>query len=422
MAGADRSAAGLAIGAICAFVVVVGALERPPLPAGRGLRRGRPHRLRRRPRLRAATSRRGRASTTRRPASTPSRAPLDWVAERLGVGEPHRGGDGAQRALRCSAPSLLVWLLARELWPGRERLALGAAAFVAFAAGDREGRRRCSTRRRCRSSSARSRSGSACARSPTARYALALGRRARRRAARARVGALDRRRGRDRAASLGRRWRELAVVLVLAAADPGAVVHPPARQVRRLAGLQPAGAGRSRSTSGGRSRFYVDPGLPEVVTKPYRPHFLNLALPTTYTELWGDYFGVWAWNGRRHAVGGGDARELQRQSVVGLVPTLLAVVGWLAFLLALAPQPAAARGRAAAAARDRRLPLLHGLATRRPTATCSRATYMLTTTAGLGARLRLRARPPPRPVAGWVVLALLGARARSSSCRSSFYG
>jgi hypothetical protein len=68
-----------------------------------------------------------------------------------------------------------------------------------------------------------------------------------------------------------------------------------------------------------------------VITNPYSPHFANLALPTTYTELWGDYFGVWAWhntppdNGTRH--------DLQVQAVVGILPTLLAVAGWIGLLL-----------------------------------------------------------------------------------------
>ena len=37
--------------------------------------------------------------------------------------------------------------------------------------------------------------------------------------------------------------------------------------------------------------------VPDVITAPYTPHFANLAWPTTYSELWGDYFGVWAWHG-----------------------------------------------------------------------------------------------------------------------------
>ncbi len=54
----------------------------------------------------------------------------------------------------------------------------------------------------------------------------------------------------------------------------------------------------------------------EGADRPRGPHFRNEALPTTYSEVWGDYFGVWRGN-----------RE--RQSFIGLLPTLLAVAGWL---------------------------------------------------------------------------------------------
>jgi hypothetical protein len=65
--------------------------------------------------------------------------------------------------------------------------------------------------------------------------------------------------------------------------------------------------------------FYFSPGLPDVLTDPIRPHFRNEALPTTYSEVWGDYFGVWR-----------GSRE--RQSFLGLLPTLLALAGWLLLL------------------------------------------------------------------------------------------
>jgi len=67
------------------------------------------------------------------------------------------------------------------------------------------------------------------------------------------------------------------------------------------------------------ARFYVGLGLPQVFTDPIRPHFLNEAIPTTYSDVWGDYFDVWR-----------GSRE--RQSFVGLLPTLLAVGGWLLLL------------------------------------------------------------------------------------------
>ena len=68
------------------------------------------------------------------------------------------------------------------------------------------------------------------------------------------------------------------------------------------------------------ARFYVGLGLPEVFTDPIRPHFVNEAIPTTYSDVWGDYFGVWK-----------GSRE--RQSFLGLLPTLLAVAGWVLLLL-----------------------------------------------------------------------------------------
>jgi hypothetical protein len=67
------------------------------------------------------------------------------------------------------------------------------------------------------------------------------------------------------------------------------------------------------------ARFYVGLGLPDVFTHPFRPSFRNEAIPTTYSEVWGDYFGVWR-----------GSRE--RQSFLGLLPTLLAVGGWLLLL------------------------------------------------------------------------------------------
>jgi hypothetical protein len=68
------------------------------------------------------------------------------------------------------------------------------------------------------------------------------------------------------------------------------------------------------------ARFYVGLGLPDVVTHPIRPHFVNEAIPTTYSEVWGDYFGVWH----------GDR---ERQSILGLLPTVLAIAGWLVLLV-----------------------------------------------------------------------------------------
>lgn len=78
--------------------------------------------------------------------------------------------------------------------------------------------------------------------------------------------------------------------------------------------------------------FYVDPGLPEVVARPYRPAFENRFWPQLYAEWWGDWFGVFAWQSGKGAPGPEARRELRAQSVAGLLPTALALAGWLGLL------------------------------------------------------------------------------------------
>jgi len=75
--------------------------------------------------------------------------------------------------------------------------------------------------------------------------------------------------------------------------------------------------------------FYADPGLPELITRPYRPSFENRFWPTLYAEGWGDWFGVFAWQSGKGDPGPGARRELTAQSLAGLLPTGLAVAGWL---------------------------------------------------------------------------------------------
>jgi hypothetical protein len=87
--------------------------------------------------------------------------------------------------------------------------------------------------------------------------------------------------------------------------------------------------------------FYLGTGLPDVLTAPWRPSFRNEAIPTTYTELWGDYFGAFRWDGAGRPAAAARA-DLRLQSFVGLLPTLLAF-GGLAGLLAVGlrrPDPA----------------------------------------------------------------------------------
>ena len=83
-----------------------------------------------------------------------------------------------------------------------------------------------------------------------------------------------------------------------------------------------------------RASFYVGTGLPDALTNPWRPHFKNELVPTTYNELWGDYFGIFVWNSTKASEPPTAARRtLRAQALVGLLPTVLALAG-LGMLLA----------------------------------------------------------------------------------------
>lgn len=79
--------------------------------------------------------------------------------------------------------------------------------------------------------------------------------------------------------------------------------------------------------------FYLDPGLPDVFTRPYRPHLANLAWPETYADIWGDWYGVFAWRRADARPSPATTGWLVTQNLVGLAPTALALVGWVVLLL-----------------------------------------------------------------------------------------
>ena len=87
--------------------------------------------------------------------------------------------------------------------------------------------------------------------------------------------------------------------------------------------------------------FFVGSGLPHVVTEPYRPSFSNAFVPVAYAETWGDYYGVWRWFPSRGEPSAGARRELVTMSLVGLPFTLVAVAGWLALLGLMLRRPGA---------------------------------------------------------------------------------
>lgn len=78
--------------------------------------------------------------------------------------------------------------------------------------------------------------------------------------------------------------------------------------------------------------FYTGLGLPEVFTDPIRPSYANTFLPTLYSDVWGDYFGNFAW-GSPTPPSPRIARQLTLQSELGVAPTVLALAGWLSLLI-----------------------------------------------------------------------------------------
>jgi 4-amino-4-deoxy-L-arabinose transferase-like glycosyltransferase len=329
---------------------------------------------------------------------------LDWLAESLGAGEPHRAGM-ALNVLFSLGTVLLVWQLAREIWPGRHRLALAAAAFAALLpAAVKAG---AMFHPEPMSTFLCTLALWLCVRSfADRRYVLALG---------VTLGVAQLVRAWALwtvlavliAFVLARRWRELAVVVALAVLIPAPwYVHQRVEYGRVFAFNRPEPTEPFLERRP--ARFFFDPGIPEVVTTPYRPHFLNRSLPTTYAELWGDYFGAWVWKGL--GTPSVEARrELQRQSLVGLLPTAVAFVGWLAFLLRSGRSPP----RLAVAL----LPLLgivgylyFTVRYPSPDGDVLKGSFMLSTTAGwaLGFGYAL---DRLRGLKLWVVLALLAAGA-----------
>jgi hypothetical protein len=343
VAGSRRSSAALA--AICAFVLVVGAWNIVRYPPGSGFD-ALEHMAYADGLVPGGALPHGEGEYYTPPGYYAVAGALDWVAGKAGVGDPHRAGM-AINVLFLLGTVILVWLTARELWPDRERAAVGAAAFVAFVP--------VTVRLEAMFHPATAALFSCalalwlCVRTfADRRYAFGLGV-ALGVAQLVLASALWTVAAAGVALAVGRRWRALAVAFALAVVIPlpwyvhqqttyaGLAPFPrPATPQARAGGLE---TGKPKPLYERRpARFYFDPGLPDVVTHPYRPHFLNLALPTTYAELWGDWEGHWIWKGDGTPTSGQRDR-LEVQSVVGIVPTLLAVVGWVALLIASRRNP-----------------------------------------------------------------------------------
>jgi hypothetical protein len=87
----------------------------------------------------------------------------------------------------------------------------------------------------------------------------------------------------------------------------------------------------SRGTIGGPP--FLGLSLAEVFHTPVRPFYKNEVLPETYTDIWGDWFGAFAWSGYSAGPSPEALKLLQDQSWIGVLPTFLAVAGWLGLVV-----------------------------------------------------------------------------------------
>ena len=326
----------LVLSAICAFAVVLGLWNAHVYPPGRGYD-GEAHMAYADALVPGGHIPHGTGEFYIPPAFYAIAGSADWLAKEAGLGEPHRATQ-ALNVLLVLGAILLVWKTAGLLWPGQRLIALSAAAFVAFvpATVKSEAMFHPETLELFVSTLALFLCVRLLRREPSIAHAIALG-------AVLGFGELVRpfefwtTGALALAVAAARRWRELAVVVALAAAIAApwyirqTVVYGTPLPFNRTAPSAPLYDRRPL-------RFYIDPGIPEVFTRPYRPSFLNLALPTTYSEIWGDYFGGWIYQGTQ--VSPSQRHRDQVQSVVGLLPTAVAIAGWLALLAGSLRRPA----------------------------------------------------------------------------------
>ena len=78
---------------------------------------------------------------------------------------------------------------------------------------------------------------------------------------------------------------------------------------------------------GNRAAFFRLP-LGEMFTTPFRSHYVNSAVGETYTEIWGDWIGSFAWSTFMGSPTGRILATLKNQSWIGLIPTLMALGGY----------------------------------------------------------------------------------------------
>ncbi|HEV8462949.1 MAG TPA: glycosyltransferase family 39 protein [Gaiellaceae bacterium] len=132
-------------------------------------------------------------------------------------------------------------------------------------------------------------------------------------------------------------WRRLGAVVLAAAilvtpwiAYRAVVRHQgPLNETSRLfnAALHPRSHQLSDVLTSHKKFFHV--AVVDIFRNPWRSHFKNQAFSQTYVEIWGDWLGNMAWSSYDPEPSTGARKILKDQSLVGVLPTTLAIAGWL---------------------------------------------------------------------------------------------
>ncbi|MFL5955224.1 MAG: hypothetical protein ACJ76I_14065 [Gaiellaceae bacterium] len=120
----------------------------------------------------------------------------------------------------------------------------------------------------------------------------------------------------------------VGVALVLCVAVPAAWILAGGTPDLALGLLHPG----TRTATDTRSNF-GHLALGDVFRVPFRPNFVNAAIPVTYTEIWGDWIGAFSWSSYSVAPWPPALTLMRDQNEIGVLPTLLALAGLLILAL-----------------------------------------------------------------------------------------
>jgi hypothetical protein len=350
----------------------------------------------------------------------------DEIGERIGLDDPHSLVQYLN-ALFVTGGALLVFGLARIVWPDRRRLQLAALAFAALVPAVPK-------------AAAMYHPGPLALLLAAASLYLAAGMIVRRDFHLGRAAALGGTLVAGVAVAVSSAWVYVAIGIGFLMA------LPPLTRDDRMRALRAMGAvalialvllvpiawelhQRGRSIVGnvpiGFSTltnrpvsYYTDLGLPDALSRPYRPSYAGILVPTAYSELWGDYFGAFSWNSAVvEQPPSSTGAELVAQNWIGLPPTALSFAGVFALLgIAVRGRTSPRAGALATAGALPAVALIalvaYAVATGSPDGDTIKATFALSSTPGwaiafgfaVGTLARGRA---ARPLAALLVLILL---------------